>query len=65
MSDSNKAVFLSYASQDAGAVKRIAAALRVAGVESDSINANSFAARRGTRRSVGSSVPARWLQRPD
>src|SRR3954470_7038216 len=33
MSDSNKAVFLSYASQDAEAVRRIAEALRGAGVE--------------------------------
>jgi hypothetical protein len=33
MSDSNKAVFLSYVSQDAGAALRICAALRAAGVE--------------------------------
>src|SRR6186713_2588582 len=33
MSDSGKAVFLSYASQDAEAAKRIAEALRAAGVE--------------------------------
>ncbi|MDP1580221.1 MAG: TIR domain-containing protein [Candidatus Didemnitutus sp.] len=33
MSDSNKAVFLSYASQDTEAAKRIAEALRAAGVE--------------------------------
>jgi Flp pilus assembly protein TadD len=33
MSDSNKAVFLSYASQDAEAARRICAALRAAGVE--------------------------------
>ena len=33
MNDSGKAVFLSYASQDAEAAKRIADALRAAGVE--------------------------------
>src|SRR5882757_9692385 len=33
MSDSSKAVFLSYASQDAAAAKRICEALRAAGVE--------------------------------
>lgn len=33
MSDSNRAVFLSYASQDAAAVQRLAEALRAAGVE--------------------------------
>jgi len=33
MSDSNQAVFLSYASQDAEAAKRICAALRASGVE--------------------------------
>ena len=33
MSDLNKAVFLSYASQDAEAAKRICDALRAAGVE--------------------------------
>ena len=33
MSDSGKAVFLSYASQDAEAAKRICEALRAAGVE--------------------------------
>ena len=33
MSDANKAVFLSYASQDAEAVRRIAEALRAAGIE--------------------------------
>ena len=33
MSDANKAVFLSYASQDAEAAKRICDALRAAGVE--------------------------------
>ena len=33
MSDATKAVFLSYASQDAEAAKRICEALRAAGVE--------------------------------
>src|SRR5580698_10526953 len=33
MSESNKAVFLSYTSQDAGAAKRICEALRAGGIE--------------------------------
>ena len=46
----NKAVFLSYASQDAEAVARIAEALRAAGVEVWFDRTNSRAAMRGTRR---------------
>lgn len=56
----NKAVFLSYASQDAEAAKKICDALRAAGVEvwfdqSELVGG----ATRGTRRSAGRSARAR------
>ena len=49
MTAENKAVFLSYASQDADAARRICEALCAAGVEVWSTRASSSAATRGTR----------------
>lgn len=47
MNESPKAVFLSYASQDAGAAKKICDALRAAGVEVWFTRTNWSAATRG------------------
>ena len=49
MTEDNKAIFLSYASQDADAARRICDALRAAGLECGSTRASCAAATRGTR----------------
>ena len=59
MSDASKAVFLSYASQDADAARRICEALRAAGVEVWFDQSELVGGDRGIRRSASRSRSAR------
>ena len=58
MTDPNKAVFLSYASQDAESASRICEALRAAGIEVWFDRSDLRGGDAGTRRSVAKSANA-------
>jgi hypothetical protein len=63
MTELSRALFLSYASQDAKASQRICDALRAGGIESGSIRASCAAGIFGIRRSAARSATARSSSR--